>query len=127
MTQTTGDTAKKYNWLSICQLNDMLPNMGCCALVNSASGKTQQVAIFYLDFADGEPQLFAIDNYCPFSRSNVISRGIVGDLQGKTVVASPLYKQHFELCSGQCIEDKNICLNTYAVRLNGDTVELAIS
>jgi nitrite reductase (NADH) small subunit len=101
--------------------------MGCCALLNLKKDQTQQVAIFRLSSANGEQQFFALDNYCPFSKANVISRGIVGDLQGKTVVASPLYKQHFELSSGQCLEDENVFLSTYAVRLNGNTIELAVS
>jgi len=111
------------NWLSICQIDDILPNMGCCALVPIADEK-KQIAIFRVVSSQGKEQLFALDNYCPFSQANVISRGIVGDLTEKIVVASPLYKQHFELSSGQCLEDEDVCLNSYAVRLNGSTVEL---
>jgi len=128
MTQTNKNTtANKDDWLSICQLDDILPNMGCCALVNTADEQAKQIAIFRIMSPTGEEQLFAVDNYCPFSHANIISRGIVGDLNNKIVVASPLYKQHFALSSGQCLEDKSIFLNSYAVRLNGSTVELALS
>lgn len=125
-TNSTKNTAQ-INWLSICQLDDIVPNMGCCALVSNASNKARQIAIFRIVSLQGEEQLFAVDNYCPFSQANIISRGIVGDLNDKIVVASPLYKQHFELSSGQCIEDKSVRLNNYAIRLNGSTVELALS
>ena len=120
MTQLTTN-----NWLSICQIDDILPNMGCCALVPIAD-KNKQIAIFRVSSLHGDDKLYAVDNYCPFSQANVISRGIIGDLKNKIVVASPLYKQHFELSTGQCLEDENIKLNTYPVRLQGTTVELAM-
>ena len=47
-------------------------------------------------------------NLDPFSRANVLSRGIVGDLKGELVVASPVYKQHFSLRTGQCVEDPDV-------------------
>jgi nitrite reductase/ring-hydroxylating ferredoxin subunit len=34
-------------------------------------------------------------------------RGIIGDLQGERVIASPIYKQHFSLATGRCLEDKD--------------------
>lgn len=36
-----------------------------------------------------------------------MSRGIIGDLQGERVIASPIYKQHFSLATGRCLEDKD--------------------
>ena len=73
----------------ICSKNDLVENSGVCALVNG-----EQVAIFYLPKSD--QQVFAISNWDPIGKANVLSRGIVGDLEGKFVVASPLYKQHFD-------------------------------
>ena len=47
--------------------------------------------------ADGdEALLYAIGNYDPAGDANVLSRGIIGSVNGQTVVASPLYKHHFE-------------------------------
>ena len=106
-------------WIDICQLNDILPNMGRCALFEG-----QQVAIFRVIKA-GNEFLYAVNNYCPFSQANVISRGIIGSVADAVVVASPLYKQHFDLENGQCIEDTDVSLKTYAVRVNGNLVQLA--
>ncbi len=103
------------NWANICHIDDILPNMGRCALFVG-----EQVAIFRV-----KDKLYAVNNHCPFSDSNTISRGLVGSLADKIVVASPLYKQHFDLNTGQCLEDENVKLKTYAVRLNGETVQLA--
>ncbi len=105
-------------WINICHLDDIPANTGRCALLNK-----EQIAIFHIN--DGEKRIYAVSNYCPFSEANIISRGIVGNLGDKTVVASPLYKQHFELTTGECLEDENVTIKIYPVRLDGDTVQLA--
>lgn len=71
-----------------------------------------------------EPELYALDNHDPFSGANVIGRGIVGDLGGELVVASPIYKQHFRLRDGQCLEDPERRLRHWSVALDGDDVVL---
>lgn len=107
------------SWITICKAEDILANMGRCALI-----ETEQVAIFKV-IVDGKEQYYAIDNHCPFSRANVISRGIVGSIADKTVVASPLYKQHFCLNTGQCLEDETVKVKTYDVRIEDGVVQLA--
>ena len=103
-------------WTDICAFSDLTRLVGVCALVNGV-----QIALFLVDEAG---QLFAVDNYDPFSKANVLSRGIVGDIGGELVVASPIYKQHFSLRTGQCLEDKDIRLVTYAVRVVEDRVQI---
>lgn len=100
-------------WVAVCRLHDIVPNTGVCALVGG-----RQLAVFRLD----DDSLYAIDNHDPFSRANVLSRGIVGDLKGELVVASPVYKHHFSLVSGQCLEDAGVRVPVFPVRLEGDTV-----
>ena len=101
------------DWTLVCRLDDIVPNTGVCARVDG-----RQVAIFRLD----DDSLYALDNYDPFSRANVLARGIVGDLKGELVVASPVYKQHFSLASGQCMEDPEVRVAVFRVRLEGDMV-----
>ena len=100
-------------WVKVCRLDDIVPNTGVCALVNG-----RQIAIFRLD----DDRLYAIDNQDPFSRANVLSRGIVGDLKGELVVASPLYKQHFSLVTGRCIEDETVSVPVYGASIQGEHV-----
>ena len=100
-------------WVVVCRLNDIVPNTGVCALVGG-----RQVAVFRLN----GNSVYAIDNHDPFSRANVLSRGIVGDLKGELVVASPVYKQHFSLVSGQCLEDPAVRVAVFPVLLEGDMV-----
>ncbi|MBV1881627.1 MAG: nitrite reductase small subunit NirD [Pseudomonadales bacterium] len=113
MTDVTSNTS----WTAVCQTSDILPFSGVCALVNDT-----QIAIFRTK----DDQLWAINNFDPFSDANVLSRGIVGDLEGKLVVASPIFKQHFDLETGQCLEDDSVQLQTFSVRNNDGQVELAL-
>jgi NAD(P)H-dependent nitrite reductase small subunit len=87
----------------VCSLADILDCAGVCALVDG-----EQVALMRV----GE-EVFAVENYDPFSNANVMSRGLVGDLQGQLVVASPVYKQHFNLRTGRCLEDESVSLRLW--------------
>src|SRR3989441_13305149 len=97
----------------ICRLDDIVPNTGVCALVGG-----EQVALFRLD----DDSVYAVGNHDPFSGANVLSRGIVGDIKGELVVASPVYKQHFSLATGRCIEDSAVRIPVYPVRVEDGTV-----
>jgi nitrite reductase (NADH) small subunit len=96
-------------WMDVCALEDILPDAGVCALIEG-----RQVAVFRLG---GSDEVFAIDNYDPNSGANVLSRGIVGDLGGQLVVASPVYKQHFSLTTGVCLEDPTASVRAYPARV----------
>ncbi len=106
-------------WTPICHVAEVPPHFGVCALVG-----TRQIAVFYLPQQGNE--WFAIDNYDPLGQAFVLSRGIVGDVNGEWVVASPLYKQHFSLVTGQCLEQPEHAVQTYAVRVVDQIVEIAV-
>ena len=99
----------------LCKISDLIPNSGICA---KAQGT--QIALFYLP--EETPQVYAIGNWDPIGKANVLSRGIVGDINQRVVVASPLYKQHFDLVTGECIEDSEVTLPVFAVEINEDSV-----
>lgn len=105
-------------WQAICTVDDLQPDSGVCALVAG-----QQVAIFYMP---KDNKIYAIQNYDPIGKANVLSRGMIGDIKGDPVVASPLYKQHFSLLTGQCLEDDRICLVIYDIRINNSKVEIQL-
>ncbi|MFB9145968.1 nitrite reductase small subunit NirD [Halomonas alkalicola] len=123
-------------WQRLCTRADLVPHSGVAAWLETPEGPAQ-VAIFYLpsDPNTSQPsdpntsqlpghaqELYAIDHRDPFSGANVIARGIVGDLQGEPVVASPLYKQHFRLADGRCLEDDSVQLRTWKVSFKGEEV-----
>lgn len=106
-------------WIDICSTEDLQPDSGICALIGN-----QQIAIFYMPKEDA---VYAIDNYDPFGKANVLSRGLIGDLNGEPIVSSPLYKQHFNLKTGACFEDDNVKVEVYAIRMNNGRVEVSIT
>ena len=105
-------------WIDICSVDELQPDSGVCALVDG-----QQVAIFYMT---KDMAVYAVNNYDPFGSANVLSRGIIGDLNGQPVVASPLYKQHFNLQTGACLEDETVTIPAYAVRIENGSVQVSL-
>lgn len=105
-------------WVDICPLDQLVPEVGVCALVGN-----RHVAIFYLP-EEPDQILYAIDNIDPFSNASVLSRGIVGDVKEELVVASPIYKQHFSLKDGHCLEDKTVRLTVFDVQVNQGMVQV---
>ncbi|BAN49820.1 nitrite reductase small subunit NirD [Metapseudomonas resinovorans] len=108
-------------WQSLCARQDLVPNSGVVAWMEGA-----QVALFYLPGEQEGRQLFAVDNHDPLADANVIGRGIVGHLGGSLVIASPLYKQHYRLEDGTCLEYPEQRLRVWPVRLAGDVVEIGL-
>lgn len=107
-------------WKLVCKQSDLVKGAGVAAMVNG-----QQVALFYVP--EAESQVFAIGNWDPFGKANVLSRGLIAHLQGEWTVASPLYKQHFVLSSGQCVEDKEVTIPSWQAKLEDENVYIAES
>jgi nitrite reductase (NADH) small subunit len=115
MTARPNTNMSLKQWTAVCTLDDIVPNSGVCALIGG-----QQVAVFRTD----DDRVYALANHDPFSNANVLSRGIVGDIKGELVVASPVYKQHFSLATGQCIEDAAVKVISFAARVTKAMVEV---
>ena len=99
-------------WHAICALEDILPESGAAALVGG-----KEIAVFRVGDA-----VFAIGNYDPASVANVLSRGIVGDIGGEIVVASPIYKQHFSLITGRCLEEPRFAVPAYMAEVRNGRI-----
>ncbi len=104
-------------WLDVCALEQLVPGRGVCALVGE-----DQVALFRLD---GDDTVYAVSNYDPFSQAYVISRGLTGSKGDVPKVASPVFKQSFDLRTGACLDDPSVTLTTFAVRVVGGRIEVA--
>jgi len=102
-------TTATLTWTPVCAVDDILPNTGVCALVDG-----KHVAVFRV----GQDQFFAIDNVDPKAKASVLSRGLVGSLGDHIVVASPLYKNHFDLRTGECLESADLSVQAYEVRVD---------
>ncbi|HOY01512.1 nitrite reductase small subunit NirD [Zoogloea sp.] len=104
-------------WNTVCTVDDILPNTGVCALVED-----RHVAVFRV----GETDFYAIDNVDPKSGASVLSRGLVGNLGEHVVVASPLYKNHFDLATGACLEAPEYSVRAHSVRVEDERVLVAL-
>jgi len=109
-------STETLNWTAVCAVNEIVPNTGVCALVEG-----RHVAVFRI----GADRFVAIDNVDPKSGASVLSRGLIGNLGEQLVVASPLYKQHYDLNTGVCLEDAAWSVRTYPVRCEAGKVLVA--
>jgi nitrite reductase (NADH) small subunit len=113
------------SWVSVCALDDIVPNTGVCALVAG-----EQVAVFHLSGDTGDTGdaggVFAIDNFDPASQASVLSRGLIGSLGERVVVASPIYKHHFDLRTGECLEVPEHSVCAYPARVTGGMVWVSV-
>jgi nitrite reductase (NADH) small subunit len=87
--------APPAGWTAICALADLEVERGRAAL----QGDTQ-IALFVTHGG----RVHAVQNLDPYSGAHVISRGIVGTRGDVPTVASPMYKQVFDLRTGTCLE-----------------------
>lgn len=101
------------DWSAVCRLEQIEVDGGVTALVDGAA-----VAIFRTH--DGN--VYAMSNYDPWAHASVLARGIVGTRGDVPVVASPMYKQVFDLRTGQCLDDAEVRVQTYDVRVEEGTV-----
>lgn len=103
-------------WVDVCPLAELIPGRGVCALVGH-----YQVAVFHV----GGGEVYALSNYDPFSRAYVLSRGIVGSRGDRLKVASPVYKQSFDLETGECLDDPSVSVPTFEARVYAGMVQVA--
>jgi nitrite reductase (NADH) small subunit len=106
-------------WVDVCALDDILPDTGVAALVAG-----RQIAVVRVGDAD---EVYAVDNFDPFSHAFVIARGIVGDRGGVPKIASPIFKQSFDLRTGQCLDDPEVRLPAYQTRVRDGRVAICIA
>jgi nitrite reductase (NADH) small subunit len=83
------------DWIRICAIGDLEVERGRAALLGDT-----QIALFLLHSG----RVHAVQNLDPYSGAHVISRGIVGTRQDAPTVASPMYKQVFDLRTGVCLD-----------------------
>ena len=106
------------HWVVVCGLDQLPSERAVAALVDGL-----QVALCRTH--DGD--VYAVDNRDPFSGAYVLSRGIVGTRGAVPTVASPMYKQAFDLRTGACLDDPAVRIATYPVRVVDGHVEVTVS
>jgi nitrite reductase (NADH) small subunit len=106
---------RQGTWVSVCRADQLRVDVGVAALVGG-----EQVALFRLD----AEQIRAIGNLDPYSGAQVLSRGIVGSRAEAVFVASPMYKQPFDLRTGHCLDDPAVSVPTFEVRVVDGVVQV---
>jgi nitrite reductase (NADH) small subunit len=93
--QTAETADSPEGWVRVCRISDLEVERGRAALLGGT-----QIALFLLHSG----RVHAVSNLDPYSHAHVISRGIVGTKQDAPTVASPMYKQVFDLRTGACLD-----------------------
>ena len=105
-------------FVAVCPVDRLTPLRGVAALIGGRA-----VAVFLL--TDGE--VVAFDNVDPCSDASVLSRGIIGDVAGIVTVASPMYKQRFDVHTGRCLDREGVSVAVHSARLENGVIEVALS
>ena len=109
------------DWIDVCAVDDITPDTGVAVLIGDL-----QIALVRVGEGDGE-QIFAVGNYDPFSHAFVIARGIVGDRGGIPKIASPIFKQNFDLTNGQCLDDATVRIPSYLTRVREGRIAVCLT
>jgi len=123
LSKETQATSKK-SWRTICQTSDLVKDSGISALLEStesSAGEDEQIAIFHIP--NSEEKIYAVGNYDPIGEANVLYRGLVGCIDDEPVVSSPLYKQHYSLKTGKCLQEEQR-IAVYDIRIENEEVQL---
>ena len=103
-------------WVDVCGYDDLEVERGVRVIVGDA-----HVAVFRTH--DGA--VHAIDAIDPFSGASILARGIVGTRDDDPFVASPMYKQRFDLRTGRCLDDPSVSVPVYPTQISGGRIRVA--
>lgn len=107
---------QERTWIDVCGYDDLQTELGTRVLVGD-----EHVAVFRTH--DGD--VHAISSIDPFSGASVLARGIVGSRGDAPFVASPMYKQRFDLRTGVCLEDPSVHVRVFPTGVTDGRVVVA--
>ncbi|MFF8439815.1 nitrite reductase small subunit NirD [Streptomyces californicus] len=96
-------------WFTVCDRGLLTPGRGVSVLLPDGD----QAAVFL----DRSGRVHAVGNRDPFTGAYVLARGLLGSAGGRPFVASPLLKQRFDLATGACLDDEDVSVPVFAVRV----------
>ncbi|NDK32929.1 nitrite reductase small subunit NirD [Nesterenkonia haasae] len=112
---TSADQDSRGSWRAVCPLDELEPFWGEAALLHGV-----QIALVRVP----ENRVYAVDHWDPRAQANVMARGIIGSSKGKTTVASPIYKQVYDLKTGECLSEPGPALTAYPTRVINGQVQV---
>lgn len=117
---------KNGTWVGVCTRNQLIAERGVAVLV----GETQ-VALFKVsgvnDAGEATDFVYAVGHHDPACGANVMARGIVGSIstpegESRDTVASPMYKDVYDLVTGECYTKPELRLPVYRTWVAGGVV-----
>jgi nitrite reductase (NADH) small subunit len=96
-------------WFPVCAPDLLEPGRGVAVLLPDGA----QAALF----RDRAGRLYAIGNVDPFTGAGVLCHGLLGSDGDRPYVASPLLKQRFDLADGHCLDEDEVRVTAYQVRV----------
>ncbi|MFJ2115080.1 nitrite reductase (NAD(P)H) small subunit [Streptomyces sp. NPDC087850] len=94
---------------AVCELSALTPGRGVAAPLPDG----RRAALFL----DRSGRAYAIGNRDPFSGAYVLSRRPTGSHEERPFVASPLLGQRFDLTTDRCLDDDEVAVQAYDVRV----------
>lgn len=113
----TAELLGTRGWTTVCWLRQLQPGRGVAALVYG-----EQVALV----RTAQGWVHAVGHQDPRSGAMVMARGIVGSRGERPTLASPLYKQVFDLETGVCLDDPAQRLPVHEVAVVGGLVSVRL-
>jgi nitrite reductase (NADH) small subunit len=106
------------SWNLACKVEDIPENGGACVLLDG-----EQIAIYNFK---KRGEWYATQNLCPHKQQMALSRGMIGSTGEEPKVACPFHKKTFSLKSGACLSGDNYEIKTYAIKVEGNEVFVAL-
>lgn len=98
-------------WHHVCSLSDLEQDWAEAALIEG-----QQIALV----RTVRDEVFAFAHEDPNSGALVMARGIVGRTGDHDSITSPLYKETYDLRTGECLTGQDFTLPIYPVQIAAD-------
>jgi nitrite reductase (NADH) small subunit len=101
-------------WFKVGNVNDFPDNGGACIKY-----KDKQIAVYNFTRKN---KWYACQNLCPHKMEMVLSRGMIGDLEGIPKVACPMHKKTFSLEDGSNLNGDDFQIAVYPVKIEDENV-----
>jgi nitrite reductase (NADH) small subunit len=112
------DTEVKV-WFRAARAADFPENGGACVRYKNA-----QIAVFNFS---RRSEWYACQNLCPHKMQMVLSRGIIGSVEGEPKVACPFHKRTFSLKTGACMNSADEGIVTFPVKIEDGYVHIGFA
>ena len=106
-------------WYRAARVSDFPENGGACVKY-----KDLQVAVFNFSRRN---EWYACQNLCPHKMQMVLSRGMIGSLQGEPKVACPFHKRTFSLRTGDCLNAEECSISVFPVKVEDGYVHIGFT